>query len=770
MPTPITSTFSAENPGVYLKNGQWLSAAQGAAPPDEARSGSMAYSILEAHNTNPGGDPLRLVFDALVSHDITYVSIIQTARAGGLTSFPLPYILTNCHNSLCAVGGTINEDDHLFGLSAARKYGGDFVPAHLAVIHQYAREALAGGGRMILGSDSHTRYGPLGTMGFGEGGPELVKQLLRRTYDLPRPEVVAVCLEGAPRPGVGPQDVALALIAAVFRDGLVRNKILEFLGPGLSALSVDFRLGIDVMTTETACLSSIWQTDEAVRDWLAVHGRSADFKALAPAEGTWYDGLIRVDLSAVEPMIALPFHPSNAWSIREFLDNAQDLLAGVEAEAKDLAPTGLRPKLGDKLRGKDFFADQGIVAGCSGGTFENIARMAEILDGRSTGQGAFSLSLYPASQPQYLEMVRSGLAARLMQAGVVCKTAFCGPCFGAGDIPGNNAFSIRHTTRNFPNREGSKPPDGQMAYVALMDARSIAATALNNGKLTPATDLEGLGDSAIPPYSFSAQVYKNRVYRGFAQPRPAEELILGPNITDWPPLPPLPENLILRLASAIHDPVTTTDELMPSGETSSYRSNPQRLAQFALSRKDPDYVSRARDIQRLEQLRQASLSADPAPARTTISELFASVGLAGREADSGIGSAVFAMKPGDGSAREQAASSQRILGGWANIAGQYATKRYRGNLINWGLLPFILDEPAAYGLKPGDTICLPGIRSAIAANAGHFSAALLQDGKSRAITLRLPDFSAQERAVALAGSLINFYRQEAGQGFALSGA
>ena len=731
--------------GVYCHRGQWLDAnagkAAGLSEPAQARQGTIAYRILRAHAGSGSGELLRIRFDALVSHDITYVGIVQTARAGGMKEFPLPYALTNCHNSLCAVGGTINEDDHLFGLSAARKYGGDYVPPHVAVIHQYAREMLASCGKMILGSDSHTRYGPLGTMGFGEGGPELVKQLLGHTYDLAPPDVIAVYLEGAPRPGVGPQDVALALIKAVFKAGTVKNRILEFIGPGIGNLSVDYRLGIDVMTTETACLSSVWTSDDTVRQWFAEMGRPQDFKELAPLPTTWYDGCLRIDLTQVEPMIALPFHPSNAWTIREFLSNADDLLAGVEKEAAEiLGRNAAAPALRTKYKNGVFMADQGIVAGCSGSTYESMYRVGSILQGKSVGNGAFSLSVYPASLPQFQEMVRSGLANTLIEAGVTIKTAFCGPCFGAGDVPANNAFSIRHTTRNFPNREGSKPSEGQMSYVALMDARSIAATAANQGRLTAATDLADPPREIPVPYTFNPRSYETRVYRGFGKADPDSELILGPNITDWPTMPTLPENLILTVASAIYDPVTTTDELIPSGETSSLRSNPLRLAEFALSRKDPEYVGRARAASAME-----------------VKTLLAELGLAGKETHTGLGSLVFALKPGDGSAREQAASSQKVLGGWANIASEYATKRYRANLVNWGMLPFILDDAASFGIKPGDRLFLPGIRQALAAGLEEVPATLFQNGERRQIVLRLPGLSKEERDIILAGCLINYY-------------
>ena len=760
--------------GAYFSGGQWIDrdagTAAGLAAPDQAREGTLACRILRAHSGNGRDADLGVTFDALTSHDITYVGIVQTARASGMTGFPVPYVLTNCHNSLCAVGGTINEDDHLFGLSAAKKYGGEYVPAHMAVIHQYMRETRAACGGMILGSDSHTRYGALGCMGVGEGGPELVKQLLRRTYDITVPPVVAVYLEGAPKPGVGPQDVALALIKAVFKNGLVKNKVLEFVGPGVEGLSVDYRMGIDVMTTETTCLSSIWRTDAKVRDWLAAHGREGDYRQLSPEDGAWYDSVIRVDLGAVEPMIALPFHPSNAWTIREFLDNAVDLLAGVEEEALSIAGKGApRPDLRSRLRGGAFMVDQGIVAGCSGGVYENIARVASVLKGGSTGRGAFGLSVYPASQPQYLELVRSGLAADLMAAGAILKTAFCGPCFGAGDVPANNTFSIRHTTRNFPNREGSKPGAGQMAFVALMDARSIAATALNQGRLTAATDLPEPPAESPAPYVFDAGVYDRRVYRGFGKAMPEEALVFGPNITDWPSMPPLPENLLLFVASAIYDAVTTTDELIPSGETSSYRSNPLKLAEFTLSRKDPEYVGRAKAALALEEARRgrpgqaSSVPSAAAPYtadQSDVRALFAALNLAGQEEHTGIGSLILALKPGDGSAREQAASCQKVLGGCANIAAEYATKRYRGNLVNWGMLPFILDNAAASNIQPGDRLFLPAVRQALASGLEETRAVLYRtSGKEEQITLRLPDLTRSEREIILAGCLMNYYAQ-----------
>lgn len=764
--------ITANSTGAYYDKGRWTDAGSASArsflPPTDARRRSIAWRILKAHSQEADNDFLRITFDSLASHDITYVGIVQTARASGLRVFPVPYILTNCHNSLCAVGGTINEDDHLFGLSAAKKYGGDYVPSHMAVIHQYMREMHAGCGGMILGSDSHTRYGALGCMGVGEGGPELVKQLLGRTYDLPMPKIIAVCLTGAPRPGVGPHDVALSLIKAVFSGGLVKNSVLEFIGPGVGNLSVDYRMGIDVMTTETTCLSSIWQTDDRVREWLAKHGREKDYRALAPDDGVWYDGVVSLNLDEVEPMIALPFHPSNAWSIREFLDNADDLLADVEKEAGRLAPGArIKPDLRSKLKNGVFQVDQGIVAGCSGGTHENILQTAAVLEGQSLSNGPFSLSVYPASQPLYLELLQNGRAAALLQAGATMRTAFCGPCFGAGDVPAHNAFSIRHTTRNFPNREGSRPGEGQISYVALMDARSIAATAVNGGRLTPATELphppvEAPKGKAFP-YSFHGEVYERRVYRGFGKADPDQELVLGPNIADWPSMPALPENLLLFVASAIYDKVTTTDELIPSGETSSYRSNPLRLAEFTLSRKDPQYVGRAKAAFALEETRRLMSGKIPGSAAPSavdsekVLSLFKELDLTGEEGQTGIGSLIFARKPGDGSAREQAASCQRVLGGCADIASEYATKRYRSNVINWGMLPFVLDDADKYNLQPGDRIVVPGVRQALLSGLEEIPALLHRSGKRIPLVLRLPDLSKEERDVILAGCLINYY-------------
>lgn len=736
---------------------------------EQARKNTIAYQILSAHNQNDDWRNLRIRFDAMASHDITYVGIIQTARASGLTEFPLPYVLTNCHNSLCAVGGTINEDDHLFGLSAAQKYGGIFVPAHQAVIHQYMREMMAGCGKMILGSDSHTRYGALGTMGIGEGGPELVKQLLNRTYDLPYPEVIAVYLEGKPRPGVGPQDVALALIKAVFKNGFVKNKVLEFVGPGICNLSADFRNGIDVMTTETTCLSSIWRTDETVREYFRIHNRLDDYQRLEPGELAYYDGLIRIDLDAVEPMIALPFHPSNAYTIEELNRYPEEILKQVEADGqKQLENPKLRFELRSKIVNGRIRVDQGVVAGCAGGAFENICDMAAILDGKSIGSGEFALSIYPASQPINIQLAKNGILAKLLATGVTVRTAFCGPCFGAGDIPANNTLSIRHTTRNFPNREGSKPANGQLASVALMDARSIAATALNGGILTAATEIN-------PPvsterYVFDATVYQNRVYQGVGRRNPDQELRFGPNIADWPAMSPLPEHLLLRVASLITDPVTTTDELIPSGETSSYRSNPLKLAEFALSRKDPEYVRRAKEIQALEEERRRLLmNAAPDFAGTKLEPVFMRLIKSGLESaanlnqlaeNTGLGSLIFAVKPGDGSAREQAASCQKVLGGWANIAVEYATKRYRSNLINWGMLPLVISELAAVDFKVDDYIYLPEIRQAVASGAEAIKAYVINENGRKELDLTLPNLSPTEREIILAGCLINYYAKQ----------
>jgi aconitate hydratase len=730
---------------------------------EEAQKGTMAQGILAAHQQGREEEGLKLRFDALASHDITYVGIIQTARAGGLKRFPVPYALTNCHNSLCAVGGTINEDDHLFGLSAAQKYGGIYVPAHQAVIHQYVREQMAGCGKMILGSDSHTRYGALGTMGIGEGGPELVKQLLGRTYDAARPEVVAVLLEGKPESGVGPQDVALSIIRAVFKNGFVQNKVMEFVGPGIENLSVDFRNGIDVMTTETTCLTSIWRTDEKVADFYQTHGRASAYRRLEPGSVAYYAGLIRVDLSRIEPMIALPFHPSHVFSIRELKADLMDILRETEKEgARQLESPGQEYRLTDKVVDGRLKVDQGVIAGCAGGTFENIVYAAHLLQGRSIGDGEFSLSIYPASQPILIELVQRGLLANLLASGATMRTAFCGPCFGAGDVPFNRGLSIRHTTRNFPNREGSRPQDGQIASVALMDARSIAATALNGGVLTAANELPFR--SRRLRYHFAAETYENRVYQGYGKPRPEVPLRFGPNIVDWPSMTALPEHLCLRVASVITDPVTTTDELIPSGETSSYRSNPLKLASFTLSRKDPQYVGRAGEAQELEKKRLAFLKegrADEgllAAAGPWAAAFAPGISVEAFLRTTGLGSLIFARKPGDGSAREQAASCQKVLGGWVNIANEYATKRYRSNLINWGMAPFTTTEAGEEKLSVGDWVFLADLRQGLRDGSETFEALILKgDGRVIPLALALKNLPPAEREILLAGSLINFY-------------
>ncbi|MHB1151796.1 MAG: hydratase [Eubacteriales bacterium] len=695
--------------------------------PEEAKKNTIAYQILTSHNTSGNNEKLKIKFDALASHDITYVGIIQTARASGLREFPIPYVLTNCHNSLCAVGGTINEDDHVFGLTAAKRYGGIYVPAHFAVIHAYMRETMAGCGKMILGSDSHTRYGALGTLAIGEGGPELVKQLLGRTYDLDMPEVIAVSLKGKIPYGVGPQDVALAIIGAVFEKGYVKNKIMEFVGEGIASLPAEFRNGIDVMTTETACLSSIWETDSVTEAYLKKHGRSRDFCALHPLDTAYYDGCIEVDLSSVEPMIALPYHPSNVYTIRQLIENAADILK----------PLGLA----SKITRKGIAVDQGVIAGCAGGTYDNLCVAADILRGGSIGSGNFSLSAYPASQPVYTELIRNGRAADLMTAGATLRSAFCGPCFGAGDVPANGALSIRHSTRNFANREGSRPSAGQSAGVALMDARSIAATAKNGGILTSAADLNIKYN--IPEYSYDDTVYRNRVYQGFGKPEPNTEVRFGPNITDWPAMPALSDNLLMTVASVIYDPVTTTDEIIPSGETSSYRSNPLKLAEFTLSRSDPGYVGRAK--------KAAEMTLDRLP--RLIREAVAAVH---RDGQTAIGSLIYAIKPGDGSAREQAASCQRVLGGLANIASEYATKRYRSNLINWGMLPFILDEKPQF--EVGDYVYIPDVRFTVVLKRDTLDAYVIrQTGETIKFKLRLGALTDEEREIILAGCLINHY-------------
>ena len=735
---------------------------------DEARKNTIAYQILMSHQAGRQDDKLKIRFDALASHDITYVGIVQTARASGLSEFPVPYVLTNCHNSLCAVGGTINEDDHIFGLSAARKYGGIYVPAHLAVIHQYVREMIAACGSMILGSDSHTRYGALGTMGFGEGGPELVKQLLQKSYDLAYPEIIGVYLDGRPQDGVGPQDVALAIIGAVFKNGFVKNKVLEFIGPGIKNLSVDYRNGIDVMTTETACLSSIWSTDAAVAEYYEIHGRPDCYTELKPGEVACYDGLIIVDLDRVEPMIALPFHPSNVYPVWELNDNPYDILKAVEEEGRRQIDNPEIPfSLLDKLEDGRLRIDQGLIAGCAGGTFENLCAVASIIEDHPLGNGSFSLGVYPASQPIFYELIKNDLAARMISAGIVIKTAFCGPCFGAADTPANGSLSARHTTRNFPFREGAKPDQGQFALVALMDARTIAATAINGGYLTPATSMPIKKPSV--PYTFNGEIYANRVYNGFGRPNDQEALKFGPNIADWPKMSPLPQNLLLQVAAVITDPVTTTDELIPSGETSSYRSNPLRLAEFTLSRKDPKYVARAKTIRALEQERgglaleeagEVKISDSLRTILIKVRDYGDSASLADLLTTTGIGSAVCAVRPGDGSAREQAASCQRVLGGWANIAVEYATKRYRSNLINWGLLPFTRDADLDLQYEIGDLIFIPGVRSQIEAGSEILQAKIIGSPGARDLRLYLKNLSPEEREIILAGCLMNYYNND----------
>ncbi len=727
---------------------------------EEAARNTMAYSILKAHNTSGNMDKLKIKFDKLTSHDITFVGIIQTARASGLTRFPIPYVLTNCHNSLCAVGGTINEDDHMFGLTCAKKYGGVYVPPHQAVIHQYAREMMAGGGRMILGSDSHTRYGALGTMAMGEGGPELVKQLLSQTYDINMPGIVGVYLTGEPVKGVGPQDVALAIIGAVFGNGYVKNKVMEFVGPGVSSLSADFRIGVDVMTTETTCLSSIWRTDEQIREFYEIHGRVEEYKELNPGEVAYYDGMIMVDLSKIRPMIAMPFHPSNTYTISEVNENLQDILHDVEERAKVSLDGAVPYSLQDKIVNGRFLVDQGIIAGCAGGGFENICAAADILRGSYIGADGFTLSVYPASMPVYMELIRNGCAAAILETGAVLKTAFCGPCFGAGDTPANNAFSIRHSTRNFPNREGSKLQNGQISSVALMDARSIAATAANKGMLTPATEFDG--EIGRYKYHFDANIYKNRVFDSRGVADETVEIQFGPNIKDWPAMGALPENLVLRVVSEIHDPVTTTDELIPSGETSSYRSNPLGLAEFTLSRKDPEYVGRAKDIQKAEKARMqgehpCQAHPDVKPVMNVIRETFADAS----HENTGFGSTIFAVKPGDGSAREQAASCQKVLGGWANIANEYATKRYRSNLINWGMLPFLIEE-GELPFHNLDYLFFPDIRRAVEEKADVIRACKVsvEENRLTEFTLKLGELTDEERQIILKGCLINYNRVE----------
>ena len=736
--------------GVYLLDGtRIVSDPSGLPSPDESRENTITYGILRSHEVDGGkGKKMRIRFDAMVSHDITYVGIIQTARASGLDTFPLPYAMTNCHNSLCAVGGTINEDDHVFGLSAAKKYGGIYVPANQAVIHQYAREALTACGNMILGSDSHTRYGSLGNMGVGEGGGELVKQLLRNTWDISAPEVVLVWLEGTPRHGIGPHDVAISLVKAVFESGFVKNKVLEFAGPGVAALSVDFRNGIDVMTTETTCLSSIWITDDKVREYYEMHGRPEAYKKLAPGGTAYYDSMIRIDLSRQESMIALPFHPSNAVTIHELQADPEGVLAAVEADARKRFGDKVSIDLLGKIRDGKLVADQGIIAGCSGGTYDNLSEAAAILKGKSVGNGYFTMSAYPQSTPVYLATTRGHIAEELLEAGVVIKPAFCGPCFGAGDVPSNNGFSIRHTTRNFPNREGSKPGQGQLSLVALMDARSIAATAANGGVITAATDIDYVDGHR--PYAFDGRIYASRVYNGFGKADPAYELRYGPNIKDWPQMFPMEKNMLLELAAVIHDPVTTTDELIPSGETSSYRSNPLKLSEFALSRRVPEYVGLSKRIQSEDLERRAGRVPE------NVAAALAKVGASAE--DTSFGSCVFANKPGDGSAREQAASCQKVLGGDANICYEYATKRYRSNCINWGIVPFTIGPDTPFEYEPGDFVFVPDIREAILSGREEADASVITADGVTPIRLHFSNLTADEREILADGCLMNYYK------------
>ena len=746
--------------GVYLQNGQEIIPENQADLPvakEEAAKNTIAYSILKAHNKSDNMEKLQIKFDKLTSHDITFVGIIQTARASGLEKFPVPYVLTNCHNSLCAVGGTINEDDHMFGLTCAKKYGGVYVPPHQAVIHQFAREMLAGGGKMILGSDSHTRYGALGTMAMGEGGPELVKQLLCQTYDINMPGVVAIYLKGAPRPGVGPQDVALAIIGEVFANGYVKNKVMEFVGPGVASLSADFRIGVDVMTTETTCLSSIWQTDAKIEEFYAIHGRPEDYKELKPGNVAYYDGCVEIDLSEIKPMIAMPFHPSNTYTIDELKANLDDILADVEKRAQVSLDGKIPFTLRDKVVDGKLYVEQGIIAGCAGGGFENICAAADILKGKNIGHDAFTLSVYPASTPIYMELAKNGVLAELIGTGAVVKTAFCGPCFGAGDTPANNAFSIRHTTRNFPNREGSKIQNGQISSVALMDARSIAATAANKGFLTSAEEFDG--SYSEHKYYFDKSIYENRVFDSKGVADPSVEIQFGPNIKDWPEMAALADNLILKVVSAIHDPVTTTDELIPSGETSSYRSNPLGLAEFTLSRKDPAYVGRAKEIQAAQKAIQAGNC--PAEAVPELKPVIKTINKTYPDVDKtnlGVGSTIFAVKPGDGSAREQAASCQKVLGGWANIANEYATKRYRSNLINWGMLPFLI--PAGdLPFRNGDYLLFPGIRKAVEEKADVIKGYTVEGDSLKEFDVTLGELTDDEREIILKGCLINYNRK-----------
>ena len=746
--------------GVYLLNGQKIVPENQADFPvskEEAAKSTIAYSILKAHNTSGNMDKLQIKFDKLTSHDITFVGIIQTARASGLEKFPVPYVLTNCHNSLCAVGGTINEDDHMFGLTCAKKYGGVYVPPHQAVIHQFAREMLAAGGKMILGSDSHTRYGALGTMAMGEGGPELVKQLLSQTYDINMPGVVAIYLTGSPRPGVGPQDVALAIIGKVFANGYVKNKVMEFVGPGVANLSADFRIGVDVMTTETTCLSSIWQTDEKIQEFYEIHGRSEDYKELKPGETAYYDGCVEIDLSEIRPMIAMPFHPSNTYTIDELKANLDDILADVEKKAQISLDGKVPYTLRDKVIDGKLYVEQGIIAGCAGGGFENICAAADILKGKSIGADAFTLSVYPASTPIYMELAKNGVLAGLLETGAVVKTAFCGPCFGAGDTPANNAFSIRHTTRNFPNREGSKIQNGQISSVALMDARSIAATAANKGFLTSAEDYTG--GYTGQKYFFDKTIYDNRVFDSKGIADPGVGIQFGPNIKDWPEMAALPENLIVKVVSEIHDPVTTTDELIPSGETSSYRSNPLGLAEFTLSRKDPAYVGRAKEVQKAQKaIQEGKCPVEALPEMKPVMDVIKKDYPNVSKENLGVGSTIFAVKPGDGSAREQAASCQKVLGGWANIANEYATKRYRSNLINWGMLPFLIKE-GELPFANGDYLFFPQIRKAVEEKDDVIRGYVVGAEGLKEFEVALGELTDDEREIILKGCLINYNRK-----------
>ncbi len=746
--------------GVYLLNGQKIVPENQADFPvskEEAAKSTIAYSILKAHNTSGNMEKLQIKFDKLTSHDITFVGIIQTARASGLEKFPVPYVLTNCHNSLCAVGGTINEDDHMFGLTCAKKYGGVYVPPHQAVIHQFAREMLAAGGKMILGSDSHTRYGALGTMAMGEGGPELVKQLLSQTYDINMPGVVAIYLTGSPRPGVGPQDVALAIIGKVFANGYVKNKVMEFVGPGVANLSADFRIGVDVMTTETTCLSSIWQTDEKIQEFYEIHGRSEDYKELKPGETAYYDGCVEIDLSEIRPMIAMPFHPSNTYTIDELKANLDDILADVEKKAQISLDGKVPYTLRDKVIDGKLYVEQGIIAGCAGGGFENICAAADILKGKSIGADAFTLSVYPASTPIYMELAKNGVLAGLLETGAVVKTAFCGPCFGAGDTPANNAFSIRHTTRNFPNREGSKIQNGQISSVALMDARSIAATAANKGFLTSAEDYTG--GYTGQKYFFDKTIYDNRVFDSKGIADPSVEIQFGPNIKDWPKMAALPENLIVKVVSEIHDPVTTTDELIPSGETSSYRSNPLGLAEFTLSRKDPAYVGRAKEVQKAQKaIQEGKCPVEALPEMKPVMDVIKKDYPNVSKENLGVGSTIFAVKPGDGSAREQAASCQKVLGGWANIANEYATKRYRSNLINWGMLPFLIKE-GELPFANGDYLFFPQIRKAVEEKDDVIRGYVVGAEGLKEFEVALGELTDDEREIILKGCLINYNRK-----------